>query len=78
MRCTIAFGQFYLISRLNKYLLKKTSKASYISIVIIVILLLLFIASSILYTKATTKSIAAFFGRIPLYYGLNSPEVNII
>jgi uncharacterized membrane protein AbrB (regulator of aidB expression) len=66
------------MSRLNKYFLRKMSKVSYISIITIVIILLLFIASFILYTKTTTKSIAALFGRIPLYYRLSSPEVNIV
>jgi uncharacterized MnhB-related membrane protein len=47
-------------------------------IVIIVIILLLFIASSILYTKTITKSIAIFFGRVPLYYKLSSPEISIV
>jgi hypothetical protein len=66
------------MSRLSKHLLRKISKVPYIFIVTIVIILLLLIASSILYTKATTKSIAAFFGRAPLCHGLSNPEVNIV
>jgi hypothetical protein len=41
-------------------------------------MLLLLIISFILCTKAIIKFIAAFFSRIPLYYRLNNPEVNII
>jgi cell shape-determining protein MreC len=66
------------MSRLNKYFLKKTLKAFYISIIIIIIILLLLITSSTSYTKTATKSIAAFFDRVPLYYRLNSPEVIVI
>jgi uncharacterized MnhB-related membrane protein len=66
------------MSRLSKRFFRKTSKASYIFIMIIVIILLLLIASSILYTKAITKSIAVLFGRTLLYYRLNSPEVSIV
>jgi uncharacterized MnhB-related membrane protein len=66
------------MSRLNKRFFRKVSKVSYISIITIVIILLLLIASFILYTKAAIKSIAAFFGRVPLYYRLSSPEVSIV
>jgi hypothetical protein len=66
------------MSYLSKHFLRKLSKIPYISIVTIVIILLLLITSFISYTKAITKSIAAFFGRVPLYYKLSSPEVSIV
>jgi hypothetical protein len=66
------------MNRLNKYFLRKTLKVPYIFIIIIVIILLLFITSFISYTKVIIKSIVIFFGRIPLYYKLSSPEVNTI
>jgi hypothetical protein len=66
------------MSRLNKRFLRKASKAPYISIVTIVIILPLLITSSILYTKAATKSMAAFFGRVPPCYRLSNPEVSVV
>jgi hypothetical protein len=66
------------MSYLSRRLLKRVSKVPYISIITIIIILPLLITSSILYTKATTKSMAVFFGRAPLYYGLSNPEVSIV
>jgi uncharacterized membrane protein AbrB (regulator of aidB expression) len=66
------------MSRLNKRFLRRVSKAPYISIITIIIILPLLIASFILYTKTTTKSIAALFGRVPLCYGLSNPEISVV
>jgi hypothetical protein len=66
------------MSRLSKRLLRRASKAPCISIVTIVIILLLLIASSILCTKAATKSMAALFGRAPPCCGLSNPEVSAV